>query len=109
YTRQRDASTVIAEYHASATNSNVAATNETVLLTIAQPYENHNGGMIAFGPDGYLYIGMGDGGSTNDPGNRAQDINQLLGKILRIDVNTPNGAVPYSSPPDNPFFGAVAG
>jgi hypothetical protein len=64
---------------------------------------------VEFGPDGFLYIGMGDGGSGNDPGNRAQDINNLLGKILRIDVDTPNGLVPYSSPPSNPFFGATPG
>jgi glucose/arabinose dehydrogenase len=109
YTRLADGATVIAEYHASTTDANVASTAETILLTISQPYPNHNGGMLAFGPDGYLYIGMGDGGSSNDPGGRAQDLNQLLGKILRIDINTPNGAVPYSSPPDNPFFGSTAG
>jgi glucose/arabinose dehydrogenase len=63
--------------------------------------------MIEFGPDNYFYIGMGDGGSGNDPGNRAQDINDLLGKMLRIDVDTPNGSIPYSSPPDNPFFGST--
>src|SRR5262249_7548534 len=61
------------------------------------------------GPDGYLYIGMGDGGSQNDPGNRAQNLNEPLGKILRIDVDHANGTTPYSSPADNPFFGAIAG
>ena len=76
---------------------------------IAQPFANHNGGMLEFGPDGFLYIGMGDGGSGNDPGNRAQDIDELLGKILRIDVDHPDGTVPYSSPPTNPFFGATPG
>jgi len=109
YTRQTDGATVIAEYHASASNPNVADTNETVLLTIAQPFPNHNGGMVEFGPDGFLYIGMGDGGSANDPGNRAQNIEERLGKILRIDVDHPNGSVPYSSPPDNPFFGPTPG
>jgi len=109
YTRQPDGATVIAEYHASAGDPNVADTTETILLTIPQPFANHNGGMLAFGPDGYLYIGMGDGGDGNDPGNRAQNINQLLGKILRIDVDHPNGTVPYSSPSDNPFFGAIPG
>ena len=109
YTRQTDGATVIAEYRASLTNPNVAATAETRLLSIAQPFANHNGGMIAFGPDGYLYIGMGDGGSANDPGNRAQNIDELLGKLLRIDVDHANGSVPYSSPPTNPFFGATAG
>jgi glucose/arabinose dehydrogenase len=71
---------------------------------IPQPYANHNGGHIAFGPDGYLYIGMGDGGASNDPENRAQNPSSLLGKMLRIDVNVsesdPNG---YVIPPDNPF------
>jgi hypothetical protein len=76
---------------------------------ILQPFANHNGGMIEFGPDQFLYIGMGDGGSANDPGNRAQNINDLLGKILRIDVDQSVGGVPYSSPADNPFFGVTAG
>ncbi|PYM12076.1 MAG: hypothetical protein DMD81_25095, partial [Candidatus Rokuibacteriota bacterium] len=100
---------VIAEYGVSGSDENVADPTETVLLTIAQPYANHNGGMLAFGPDGFLYIGMGDGGSGNDPGNRAQNVDELLGKILRIDVDHPNGDIPYSSPPDNPFFGATPG
>ena len=109
YTRMGDGATVIAEYHASASNPNVADITETVILTISQPFANHNGGMIEFGPDGFLYIGMGDGGSGNDPGSRAQNIDELLGKILRIDINQSNGAVPYSSPPGNPFFGATPG
>jgi len=97
--------TVVARYEASSTNPNVAVPSsaETV-LTISQPYSNHNGGMIAFGPDGYLWIGTGDGGSAGDPGNRAQDTtNQLLGKMLRIDVD----ALPYSIPADNPFVGTT--
>lgn len=109
YTDRPNGNTVIAEYKASASNPNVADTAETILLTIAQPFQNHNGGMIAFGPDGFLYIGMGDGGSANDPGNRAQNVEELLGKMLRIDVNTPNGAVPYSSPASNPYFGNTPG
>lgn len=110
YTREPDGATVIAEYHASVGNPNVADAAETVLLMIPQPFTNHNGGMVEFSPaDGYLYIGNGDGGSGNDPGNRAQNINNLLGKVLRIDVDTPNGPVPYSSPPSNPFFGATPG
>lgn len=109
YTRQPDGATVIAEYRASESNPNLAEFNETTVLVIPQPFANHNGGMIAFGPDRFLYIGMGDGGSANDPGNRAQDLNNLLGKILRIDVDNANGAIPYSSPADNPFFGAAAG
>jgi glucose/arabinose dehydrogenase len=114
YTKQQNGDSVIAEYKASAGNPNVAdpsptTATETLLLTFAQPFSNHNGGGMAFGPDGYLYIASGDGGSANDPGNRAQNVNRLLGKILRIDVDTPNGAVPYSSPPDNPYAGATPG
>ena len=108
YTRRPDGATVIAEYTVSA-DANVALATERTLLVIPQPFANHNGGMIEFGPDGYLYIGMGDGGSANDPGNRAQNLNELLGKILRIDVDHSNGSQPYSSPADNPFFGSAAG
>ena len=101
----------IAEYHVSPSDPNVADFNsEIVLLTIPHPTNtNHNGGMMAFGPDGYLYMGTGDGGSADDPPNNAQNINALLGKMLRIDINTPNGAIPYSSPPTNPFFGSTPG
>ena len=109
YTRRSDGATVIAEYRVSASNPNVADQAETVLLTIPQPFANHNGGMIEFGPDGFLYIATGDGGSGNDPGNRAQNVNELLGKFLRIDIDNPNGSIPYSSPPTNPFFGGTPG
>jgi glucose/arabinose dehydrogenase len=110
YTRQPDGATVIAEYRASASDPNVADTTETILLTIAQPFANHNGGMIEFGPqDGFLYVGMGDGGSVNDPDNRAQNINDLLGKMLRIDVNSGGGSMPYGIPAGNPFVGATPG
>jgi uncharacterized protein (TIGR03437 family) len=109
YTNRPNGATVIAEYKVSASDPNVADTAETILLTIAQPFANHNGGMIDFGRDGFLYIGLGDGGSANDPGNRAQNIEELLGKMLRIDVDTPSGNLPYSSPPTNPFFGNTPG
>jgi glucose/arabinose dehydrogenase len=99
YTRQDDGATVVSELKAGADPEAVAA-SERVLLTIPQPYSNHNGGMIAFGPDGFLYVGMGDGGSGGDPGNRAQDPGDLLGKMLRIDVD---GGAPYGIPQDNPF------
>src|SRR5689334_2245953 len=103
YTRRPDGATVIAEYQVSAQNRNVAGTTERVLLVIPQPYVNHNGGMVEFGPDGFLYIGMGDGGSGNDPENRAQNPNELLGKILRIDVDH---AAP---PPTNPYANGSGG
>lgn len=106
YTRANDGATVIARYSVSSTNPNIANPGSaSILLTIAQPYSNHNGGTIKFGPDGYLYIGMGDGGSGGDPGNRAQNINENLGKMLRIDVNT---SAPYGIPATNPYVG-VAG
>ena len=108
YTRNADGATVIAEYHADP-GADVAGTAEIPLLTIAQPFANHNGGMLAFGPDGMLYIGMGDGGSGNDPGNRAQNVDELLGKILRIDVDHPANGLPYSSPAGNPYAGATPG
>ncbi|MFN6964190.1 MAG: PQQ-dependent sugar dehydrogenase [Pyrinomonadaceae bacterium] len=108
YTRVGDGATVIAEYAASLANPNQGdPATERILLTIPQPFTNHNGGNVEFGPDGYLYIGMGDGGSANDPGNRAQNRSLLLGKMLRIDVNIPQGSqVPYLIPPTNPFVGA---
>jgi len=110
YTRAADWAIVIAEYHVSA-DPNVADPTETVILTIPHPtYTSHNGGMMAFGSDGYLYLGVGDGGGNNDPANNAQNINVLLGKILRIDINPPAGSgVPYVSPPTNPFYGATPG
>jgi hypothetical protein len=110
YTRPADGTLVIAEYAVS-TDPNVAGTAETDLLTIPHPNNsNHNGGMLSFGPDGYLYIGVGDGGSGNDPPNNAQNINTLLGKILRIDINPPAGSgVPYLSPTTNPFYGGTQG
>ena len=74
------------------------------VLSVDQPFANHNGGHIVFGPDGLLYFGLGDGGSAGDPGQRAQDPNELLGKILRIDPR-PSGDEPYAVPADNPFAG----
>jgi len=91
--------TVIARYTVSS-DPDVANTNGTILLTIDQPFSNHNGGKILFGPDGYLYVGMGDGGSGGDPQNNAQNPNTLLGKLLRIDVS---GAT-YTNPPGNPYL-----
>ena len=110
YTRQTDGALQVAEYHVSASDPNVADTAETIILTTPHPTnDNHNGGMIEFGPDGFLYIGLGDGGSSNDPPNNGQNINALLGKILRLDIDTPAGGLNYSSPASNPFFGATPG
>lgn len=99
--------TVIERFQVNANDSMTASpASGVILLTITQPYSNHNGGCLRFGPDGYLYIGMGDGGSGGDPGNRAQNINEYLGKMLRLDVH--QGAT-YGIPPTNPFAGATAG
>ncbi len=94
--------TVIAQYRVSGTNPDVAdTTSEIALLNITQPFANHNGGQVRFGPDGYLYIGMGDGGSGGDPLNNGQGRGTLLGKLLRIDVESDPGHARI--PPDNPF------
>ena len=81
------------------------AGSERVIMKIEQPYSNHNGGQIAFGPDRYLYIGLGDGGSRGDPRGNGQDISTLLGSIIRIDVSGLDEAGTYSIPADNPFVG----
>lgn len=102
YTARPDGRTVIAEYRVLGTDPNAADPSERVLLEIPQPFANHNGGLAKFGPDGFLYIGMGDGGSGGDPQNHAQTLGSALGKLLRIDVD---GRIPYAVPPDNPFVG----
>jgi glucose/arabinose dehydrogenase len=102
YTRRPDGATVISRFLVSSTNNGVAdRTSEQVLLVIPQPFPNHNGGCLAFGRDGYLYIGMGDGGGDGDPQNNAQSKQSLLGKILRIDVS--GGTNGYAIPASNPF------
>lgn len=98
--------TIVAEYKRSSFNANIADTTERRILTIQQPFSNHNGGWMDFGPDGYLYIGTGDGGSGDDPGNRASQLNTPLGKLLRIDVS--DEMTTYTIPATNPFVG-VAG
>jgi glucose/arabinose dehydrogenase len=101
-----DGATVIREYKASVSNPNIVdPASKRLILRIPQPYANHNGGGIGFGPDGFLYIGMGDGGSGGDPGNRAQSLGSLLGKMLRIDVNGTSGSRNYRIPASNPFVG----
>ena len=100
YTDRRG-NTVVARYSVSRISPNLAnPLSGTPLLTVDQPFANHNGGQLLFGPSGYLHIGLGDGGSAGDPQNNAQNLGVLLGKILRIDVD---GAPPYAIPPDNPF------
>lgn len=101
--------TVIAEFTVSGDPNLADPASERVLLTVAQPYANHNGGGLAFGPDGYLYIGLGDGGAGGDPEGNGQDPRTLLGSLLRIDVNTrgdgETAGWAYAVPNDNPFVG----
>ncbi len=107
YTRLSDGATIVARYTAINGNTSGDPNSERILLTIAQPFTNHNGGMIEFGPDNNLYIGMGDGGSANDPNANSQNVNSLLGKMLRItpDVSGNNTNPPYTNPSNNPFVG----
>lgn len=102
--------TVISRFSVQAGNANAADPNsELILLEFNQPFANHNGGMVQFGPDGYLYIATGDGGSGGDPQNNAQNRATLLGKILRIDVDNPSGNRNYGTPSDNPYAGNTQG
>jgi glucose/arabinose dehydrogenase len=95
---------VIAEYSVSTSDSNQADPNsERILLTVNQPFENHKGGQIVFGPDGFLYIGLGDGGNEGDPLGNGQNLQTLLGKMLRIDVDHQSSGMQYAIPSDNPF------
>jgi glucose/arabinose dehydrogenase len=110
----RSGNTVVARFRRSANDRLVADPSSrfdlhwsTGLTVIRQPFANHNGGHLAFGPDGFLYIGLGDGGSGDDPDHRAQDPNELLGKMLRIDVSVADAhPAGFEVPPDNPFVSA---
>ena len=101
----RNGDTVISRWQVSDDPNRADANSETVLLQIAQPYPNHNGGQLQFGPDGYLYVGMGDGGSGGDPQNNGQNPGTLLGALLRLDVDAEGGGAHYAIPPDNPYIG----
>ena len=101
YTASGNGATRIVRYERDTNNPLLGdSSSAEVLITVGQPFSNHNGGHLAFGSDGYLYAGLGDGGSGGDPGNRAQNPNTLLGKMIRIDVSPTTG---YAIPADNPF------
>lgn len=104
YTRVGDGANVLSRFSRSATDPDKAdSLSEQILWAVTDPYVNHNGGILFFGLDGYLYVGMGDGGSSGDPGNRAQNPNEMLGKTHRVDVNTTSGGNNYGIPATNPF------
>ena len=106
YTAPSPLRTVVSQFQVLSNNPNLADDeSEFVIIEINQPFSNHNGGQIVFGPDGYLYIGMGDGGSGGDPYDHGQNLNTLLGSMLRIDVDDPDDGLNYGIPDDNPFVG----
>ncbi len=101
YTRgRRPLQSVVSRFSADAARTRLDPGSERVILTVDQPFSNHNGGQVSFGPDGFLYIGLGDGGAGGDPRGNGQNTDTLLGALLRIDVD---GGDPYAIPPDNPF------
>jgi glucose/arabinose dehydrogenase len=101
YTRHPDGATVVSRFRVAVDPDLAEAASEEIILTVSQPFGNHNGGHLAFGPDGLLYIGLGDGGSGGDPLGHGQNPESLLGSLLRLDVES--GVVPYGIPADNPF------
>jgi len=110
YTVDNPRREIISRFSVSPTNRNQADVNsEVILLQVEQPFTNHNGGQLAFGPDGRLYIALGDGGGEGDPLGNGQNRSTLHGKILRIDVDSPSRGLNYSIPRDNPFVGNTKG
>ena len=103
YSADNPRRSVVSRFYYSRRSKSADPDTELVILEVPQPYANHNGGQLAFGPDGYLYIGLGDGGSAGDPRGNGQDTSTLLGSILRIDVSESSAEQPYAIPPDNPF------
>jgi hypothetical protein len=109
YTTPSPLRTHVSRFQVTSNPDSADKSSELVLLEVNQPFSNHNGGRVSFGPDGYLYIGLGDGGSGGDPNDNAQNKTVLLGKILRIDVDNPAPPLNYGIPPDNPFAGNTQG
>ena len=99
----------VRRYRATPTSDVANATGVDVISVPHPTYTNHNGGQLAFGPGGYLFVGTGDGGGSGDPRGNAQNLNSLLGKVLRIDVDSPTSTRQYTSPSTNPYYGAKAG
>ena len=105
YTASNPRRTVIARFSVLANNSDIADINSKfVILEVEQPYSNHNGGQLVFGPDGFLYVSFGDGGSSGDPQNNGQNLGTILASIIRIDIDSTSNNKNYSIPKDNPFI-----